>query len=64
MYGKAVENGESAGLAAIKNVYTLMDGKTKNNGKSSFYELISLERWNYAFDIKWWWMWKSGKREL
>ena len=29
MYGKAVENGDSAGLAAIKNVYTLMDGKNQ-----------------------------------
>ena len=29
MYGQAVENGESAGLDAIKRVYTLMNQKDK-----------------------------------
>ena len=29
MYGKAVENGESAGLEAIKRVYKLMNKKDK-----------------------------------
>ena len=29
MYGKAVDNGESAGLAAIKNIYTKMNENPK-----------------------------------
>ena len=30
-YGKAVENGESAGLVAIKNLYLKMNGNEKKN---------------------------------